>query len=921
VTQNGLTDRVFLLDGSSLAFRAFFALPESIATRDGFPTNALYGLSQMLLKLIVDYRPAALAVAWDAREKTFRHEEFEAYKAHRPEMPDLLSQQWEHFPVLVEAFGASNLVMPGYEADDILGTLAAEARRGELGAVVVTGDRDALQLVDEQVAVMTTGRGITDVKVYTPGAVVERYGVSPEQVPDFIGLKGDSSDNIPGVRGIGEKTAAALLQQFGTVEELYDRLDEVTSEKRRATLAEHEEEARLSKRLATMVLDVPLDVHLADMVAGGPYRIPVADVEMLFRRWEFGSLVRRLRALGDDVADGDAAVDDAAKSGAPAAESRQAGEDAQAGAEAANEPATLLDALGIESCSGPTGGPPPVVNLEDGAGPLAALLEQRECGFAAARVSGDDGGEAFAVAVDDGAARVPAAVIGADALRSLWRTAAHVIGHEVKAMPLFAAAPTGPAADTVVGGYLLTPERPERDLRILAEVDDGWRVAPPQGVPAAVAETVSEAATRAVLARRVAGAQEPALEELSLGRLYRETELPLVRVLALMEAAGVLLDTYRLGEITARLREQVDELQDRIHELAGGPFTIGSPKQLSEVLFSRLGLEPVRKGKTGYSTDARVLAVLRERHPIVPAVEEWRELTKLLNTYLGPLPTFVDPDDGRLHTTFHQTVTSTGRLSSSDPNLQNIPARTALGAEIRGCFVADDGWQLVVADYSQIELRLMARFADEPALIDAFRRGEDVHRSTAAAVAGVPADEVTDEQRARAKATNFGIMYGLSAFGLSEQVGMSVEEARDFIAAYFDRYPRVRAFRDEVVERARDDGYVTTVLGRRRAIPELRSSVQRVRALGERLAVNTVLQGSAADIMKMAMIAAQSELERRGLAARMLLQVHDELVFEAPDDEVDAVRELACATMTGAYAADPPLDVHVGVAPNWRDAK
>jgi len=424
-----------------------------------------------------------------------------------------------------------------------------------------------------------------------------------------------------------------------------------------------------------------------------------------------------------------------------------------------------------------------------------------------------------------------------------------------------------------------------------------------------------------VLARRLAAVQEPRLHALRLGRLYREVELPLVRVLALMEWAGIRLDSYRLGEITARLREQVDELADRIHDLAGVPFTIGSPKQLAEVLFSHLGLQPLRKGKTGYSTDARTLASLREEHPIVPAVEEWRELTKLLNTYLEPLPTYISDRDGRLHTTFNQTVAATGRLSSTDPNLQSIPARTALGAEIRGCFVADEGSRLVVADYSQIELRLMASFADEPALLDAFRRGEDVHRTTAAAVAGIAPEQVSDEQRARAKATNFGIMYGLSAFGLSQQVGMSVEEAREFIAAYFERYPRVRAFRDRVILEATEEGHVTTILGRRRAIPELRSGVQHVRALGERLAVNTILQGSAADIMKMAMIAAQAELERRDMRARLLLQVHDELVFEAPEAEVEQVSELACSTMSGAWELDPPLDVHVGSGQNWRDAK
>ena len=381
------------------------------------------------------------------------------------------------------------------------------------------------------------------------------------------------------------------------------------------------------------------------------------------------------------------------------------------------------------------------------------------------------------------------------------------------------------------------------------------------------------------------------------------------------------IDPYRLGEITARVRDRADELADRIHELAGGPFTIGSTQQLAEVLFSRLGLEPLRKGKTGYSTDARVLRALRDAHPIVPAVEEWRELTKLLNTYLDPLPQRIDPATGRVHTTFSQTVASTGRLSSTNPNLQNIPIRTELGAEIRACFVAEEGARLVVADYSQIELRLMASFSQEPALIEAYHRGEDVHRVTAAAVAGIPVEEVTRQQRDRAKATNFGIMYGLSAFGLSEQVDIPQDEARAFIEAYFAKYPSVKEFRERVIAQATQDGYVTTLYGRRRAVPELRSSRYNERSLGERLAVNTILQGTAADIIKMAMVRMDRELEERRLAARLVLQVHDELVVEAPEAEVEAVKPLMRAAMCEVCDIDPPMEVEIGSGADWLSAK
>ena len=865
-----LHDRLFLLDGSSLAFRAFFALPESITTQAGQPTNAIFGLSQMLLKLVTEYRPSGLVCAWDTSGKTFRDELYEQYKAQRPSMPDGLSAQWELFPALMEGFGAVNLVKPGYEADDILGTLAEEAKRQGVRSVVVTGDRDAMQLVDDDIWVMSTGRGVTDVKIYTPAAVLERFGVTPAQIPDYIGLKGDSSDNIPGVPGIGEKTAAQLLQQFGSIDELYRRLDEVKSDKRRALLAEHEDDARLSLQLATMVLDVPLEHDLVELVTGSGYRLPVEQVDATFERFEFRNLRRRLREVSGEA-------------GAPAA-----------------APAAVAGGL---------------VRLaaEPDVGPVAALLEKGE---AAVAFEARGEGEGLAVAAHAGGDACLVAPADATRAASLWLLAGHAVIHDAKAQPGFVNAPRGPAFDTAVAAYLLAPERPEKErtLFALAGADDGARLV--EG-PAAEAA----AATRAALTWRVAEAQRPRLAELGLERLFREIELPLVRVLAQMEAAGVKMDPYRLGEITARVRDRIDELTDAIHELAGGPFTIGSPQQLADVLFVRLGLEAARKGKTGFSTDARVLRGLRDKHPIVPAVEEWRELTKLLNTYLEPLPAALDPETGRLHTTFNQLVAATGRLSSSSPNLQNIPVRTELGAQIRACFVAGEGHQLLVADYSQIELRLMASLSQEVTLLEAYHRGEDVHRVTAAAVAGLPVEEVTKQQRERAKATNFGIMYGLSAYGLSEQIDIPVDEARAFIEAYFAKYPRVKEFRERVIAQATQDGYVTTLFGRRRAVPELRSSNYRNRSLGERLAVNTILQGTAADIIKVAMVAVSRELERRRLASRLVLQVHDELVLECPDDELDTCRPLLRDAMCGALDLDPPLEVEVGAGPDWVAAK
>jgi DNA polymerase-1 len=863
--------RLILIDGSSLAYRAYFALPEGIATREGFPTNAIYGLSQMLLKLVTEFEPAAMAVAWDAREKTFRHEEFDGYKAQRPPMPEPLSRQWAHLPGLMDAFCIPNLVKPGFEADDILGTLAEEAKRQGRGSLVVTGDRDALQIVDDDIWVVATGRGVTDVKIYTPAGVVERFGVTPVQIPDYIGLKGDTSDNIPGVPGVGEKTAAALVQQFGTVESLYERLGEVSSDKRRALLAEHEAAARLSKKLACMVLDVPLDDDIVGIVGRTGYTLPRREVEEFFKRFEFASLVRRVRGLAQP---GGAA-------GAPAA------------AEA------LVTVF-------------PRIVVTDDADALISVLERGSAAVGVA-ATGDEGRDGWVAAVYDGGDEAVAALLSAGDWRRLWSSAAHVVAHDAKSLPFFATATTDPAFDTAIAAYLLAPERPESDLFKLARVDEEHVAEGPH--------LEALAATRAVLTWRLAGEQRTRLADLGLETLFGEIELPLVRVLAGMESIGVAIDVHRLGEITARLRDRIDEVRDLIFELAGGEFTIGSTQQVAEVLFTRLGLQPVRKGKTGYSTDARVLKTLREQHAVVPLIEEWRELTKLVNTYLEPLPAHIDPRTGRLHTTFNQTVASTGRLSSSNPNLQNIPIRTELGSQIRDCFIAAEGMRLVVADYSQIELRLMAFLAQEPALIDAYRRGEDVHRVTAAAVAGIPVEQVSKTQRERAKATNFGIMYGLSAFGLSEQVDMPVDEARAFITAYFEKYPRVKVFREKVIADALEAGFVTTVFGRRRAVPELRAHSFRERSLGERLAVNSVLQGSAADIIKVAMLRVTAALAARGRRSRLVLQIHDELVFESPDDELDELLPLVRETMCGAFEMDPPLDVSIGVGDTWLAAK
>jgi DNA polymerase I len=836
---------VFLVDGNSLAYRAFYALPEELQTVDGFPTNALLGMANMLMKLLGDYRPKTVLVAWDEKP-TARIELAADYKAHRRPMPDLLRQQQPWFEPIVEAFGYRNFRVTGKEADDVIGTLATKAEDAGHSVCVVSTDRDAFQLASDHVCIMMTPRGVSDVVVYTPDRILQRYGIGPDLVPDFIGLKGDTSDNIPGVPGIGDKTAAELLVRFGSMEGVYANLDAVSGEKRRENLRAAAEDAARSKLLATIDRELDVEVDFDALVASPPDR---STMKELFRKLEFRALLKRVDEL----------------------------EEALPGA-----PAEVVE--GVE------------LDWREGAvGDLRALGADVALAVAGGRaaVTGDG---ADVVVVGD----VDRVI---EALRD-----ARVLTHGLKHPALL------PAGDTALAAYLLDPGRAGYEIDDLAE-EAGL------GLQVAADEETAAIVRAAAATRRLHPRAAERLAEREMTALYQDIELPLVPVLGAMEATGIKVDTYRLAEIAAKLADQVEELEARCHELAGGPFVIGSPKQLGEVLFERLGLPADRKGKTGYSTDARVLQKIRHMHPIVDVVEQWREQSKLLNTYLVPLPDLIDPADGRLHTTFSQTTAATGRLSSIRPNLQNIPIRTPLGREIRSAFVAGEGYTLLSADYSQVELRILTHLSGEPALHEAFARGEDIHRVTASQVLGKPPELLTRDERNKAKAVNFGIIYGISSFGLSEQLQISREEAQSFIDTYLARFPRVNEFIAQTIARAKEDGYVTTLFGRRRPIPELRASNYQTRSLGERLAVNTVMQGSAADIIKVAMISAHRRLRDEGRRSRLVLQIHDELLFEAADGEVTALRALVAEEMTGAYPLDPPLGVDVGVGATWLEAK
>jgi DNA polymerase I len=857
-------DELFLIDGNSLAYRAFFALPESIATSTGFPTNTIFGFASMLVKLLTEYGPKPTIVVWDAGSSG-RKEVSQDYKATRTSRPDLLREQWPHLEPLVEAFGYRNVAVEGFEADDVIATIAQRAREREVPVMVVTGDRDAFQIIDpnSRVRVMATGRGITDTKVYDHQAVIDRYGIGPELIPDFYGLKGDTSDNIPGVPGIGDKTAAELLQRFGSLEDVLGHIDDISGAKRKQNLAEHADDARVSKLLATIKTDVPVEVDPVAEAAKEPDRAKLREV---FREFELRAPLARLEeAFGE----GDAAAP------APVAETTVVARMRQG---------ALADIAGFEPGKEVTVA---VRAPEIPEGQLVPTDAHWRFGVAA--------GENVLV----GACDSPEELVAALGDRA-------VVAHDAKELGVV---PPGLTHDTVLGAYLLEPARRGFPFREICEE---------RGLASDVADG---AGADAVLVQALAAWQREQLADRGLERLMTEIELPLVRVLRDMELAGVRLNRERLGKVDRRVRDEIHTLEREIWDLAGEEFVLGSPQQLGAVLFEKLGLSRKRRGKTGFSTDARVLQAIRDEHPIVPKIERWRELNQILKTYLDVLPQMADAQS-RIHTTFVQAAATTGRLASTNPNMQNVPVRTELGREIRGCFEAAPANVLISADYSQVELRVLAFIADEPVLKEIFVRGEDVHTATGSVVFGKDPSELTPMDRSKSKMINYGIVYGLSDYGLADRLNIPREEAKAFIDAYLERFSKVAEFIRDTIEGAREQGHVTTLFGRRRQVPELRARNWQVRSLGERLAVNTVIQGTAADVMKLAMIRCHRALAESGLSTRMILTIHDELLFEGPPGEADAVREIVEREMVAPWDdRTPPLAVDVGSGQTWLEAK
>jgi DNA polymerase I len=873
--------RLFLLDGHSLAYRAFFALPATLATSSGTVTNAVYGFTSMLIKLLGDEHPDLIAVSFDTGAPTVRLEMDAEYKAGRRETPADFGPQLALIEEVLHTLRIPIVRVEGHEADDALGTLAEEASAAGVDAVIVTADRDFFQLARDRtddhgsISVLFNRRGISEIELMGPAEVEARYGIPPDRYLDYVSLKGDTSDNIPGIPGVGEKTAAKLVQEWGSIENLVEHVDELKG-RLKDNVAAATDRLGLNKQLARIVTDLDLDVRPENLVRGD---YDPEEVRRLFTSLEFRSLIDRL-----------------------------------------------------QEAAGPVRPKVEPADLDLGQSDVTELTKLVHAGPAAVRLRTEDGRIVGAAVSGGGMRALYADLDGIGALAEpLADPASHLWTHDAKTLEQEILADGGSlptvAFDTMLAGYLLDPAAATYPLSAMSErylgvdvlggaedvdtgqlfAEDPWRA------------TAAEAAAVALLTP----VMEEAIDERGLRKLLDEVELPLSTVLAHMEARGVRLDVPYLEEMGASVRVDMAALEADIYRLAGRDFNLNSPPQLREVLYDQLGLQPGKRTTKGaLSTDASVLEKLRDAHPIVDALLSWRELDKLNSTYLEALPKMADPHDGRIHTSFNQAAAATGRLSSSNPNLQNIPIRSELGRQIRRSFIPGTSDQvLLVADYSQIELRVLAHLSGDEGLRDAFASGTDIHAATAAKVFGLPLDQVDPELRRRAKMVNYGLAYGMNAWGLAQRLDIPPDEAEEILDGYFAGFPKIRDYLSAQVERARKDGFTETILGRRRYIPELTSGNRRLQALGERQALNAPIQGSASDVFKLAMIGVDATLhERAELDCHMLLTVHDELVFEVPAERVEEAAALVADRMEHAIELEVPLRADVGWGPNWAEA-
>jgi DNA polymerase-1 len=883
---------IYLIDGTYNLFRAYHATPR-MSTTKGLPTNAVLAFTLMLRKLVQEERPGYLGIAFDTEKPTFRHEAFESYKAQRPPTPDDLLIQFPYVRRVCEAFRAPILELDGYEADDVIATLAESAKAAGHEVVVVTSDKDMFQLVDDKVKVLNPAKG----NLLMDAATVEEvFGVRPDKVTEVLALWGDSSDNIPGVPGIGEKGAKEIIRRFSTIEEARAHADEITRKAYREGLENHFDDALKCRDLVTIRRNAPIDLDLDRLRIREP---DPGAAYALFSELEFSNLMQEFAPRDEAAAIAHRIVDDP--------------------------------------------------------GELARIVEKaRDDGIVSISIATDGGGPTIASIIgiglcssDDRACYVPVAhsYLGVPAQMPLDRALATIrealedpglpkIGHNIKhdliLLERHGIEPRGIAFDSMVASYLIDPGRRQHNLDSLALDHLNHRMVSRKEITGTGKSEVTlgqvEVEKVAVFAGDAAHAVlrlkeilEPRLHAMEMDELFQEVEIPLISVLAELEISGIKIDTGVLRSMSKRFASEMDRIEAEIYELAGCRFNINSPAQLGDILFEKLELSSRRRtAKTrARSTSMQVLEELAALHPLPRKILDYRSLSKLKSTYIDALPQLLNPETGRVHTSFNQTVAATGRLSSSDPNLQNIPARTELGRKIRSAFVPENGCLLLAADYSQVELRIMAHMADVTELIDAFRKGEDIHERTAMEVFGVEAGDVTSQMRTQAKTINFGVMYGMGSVRLAAQLGIKRKEARQFIARYFDRFPRIKEYIDETIERAEKDGFVTTLFNRRRYFPDINSPDRMARQQALRAAVNTTIQGTAADLIKKAMLDLHATLHEKGFRSRMLLQVHDELVLECPEGEVDKVKKVVSRCMEGAAALRTPLIVNVTVGTSW----
>jgi DNA polymerase-1 len=874
--------KLMLVDGNSITYRAFFALPP-LSNAAGQFTNAVYGFTQMLLKVLEDEKPTHIAVAFDAGKKTFRHDIYKEYKGTRQKTPSELSEQFPLVKDLLKAFNIPVLELVNYEADDIIGTLSKAADAAGLDTLVVSGDKDLLQLVSDRVHTVLTRKGITEVEHYDIDKVRERYGLTPHQIIDLKGLMGDNSDNIPGVPGVGEKTAIKLLQQFPTVEEVLDHVDEVSGNKLKERLREHGHQALMSKQLATINRDVPMGWSLTDLKYDGYSPL---EVRKAFQQLGFKSLIDKISGEIDTST----------------ADSEEVSEQPEI---VVTQVTTAAELQAIWSQLRGIVGIIPVMDGDD---------------YHTANLRG------FAIGSDEKAFYVSfASDLESTDMKPLWTEEYEKIVFDLKSLSVLmdSHGQTLTADETwfdvMIASYLLNPSDGEVRLSDIVERELHQVFAPP--TPDSPQWTNTYARLAALLPK-LKQHFSSALRVQEVDDLFYDVELPVEFVLAKMEVLGFQVNQQRLLDFGQDLTKQLSVLSADIYHHAGMEFNINSPKQLGEVLFEKLGLPAMKKTKTGYSTSADVLEKLAPYHEIVEKVLEFRQLGKLQSTYVEGLLKVIRKETNRVHTRFHQALTATGRLSSSDPNLQNIPIRMEEGRRLRQAFEPSyEDWVIISADYSQIELRILAHLSGDEALIDAFRNGIDVHTSTAATVFGVALEDVTPLMRRQAKAVNFGIVYGISDYGLSQNLNISRAQAGKFIEDYFAKFPGVASYMHDIVENARKQGFVTTLLNRRRYLPDIHSRNFNLRSFAERTAMNTPIQGTAADIIKLAMVKIDAALRASDYKARMLLQVHDELIFECPESETESVKALVEDNMMNALTLNVPLDVDVHVGRTWYDAK